>query len=88
MFLIDSFADGMRRKYNNRKRLNCEVEEISNLKFYECTRGWTIGYSVPNSNGYSSEEILKVGNTCFKTLRTYFREKAKKDNVKIKAYSL
>jgi hypothetical protein len=88
VFLISNFEEMVRQKYNNKKQLNCEVEVISNLKFYECPSAWLVGYSTPNESGYSNVESLQVDNVCFKTLRTYFREKAKIDKIKIKAYSL
>jgi len=47
----------MRRRYNNKKHLNCEVEVISNLKFYESQSNWFIGYSTRNENGYCSMKV-------------------------------
>lgn len=89
VYLTSSFSDNIKKRYGD--RMKCEVLEISNLKFYECSGSpsrWFIGYSTPNQNGYSKTEHLDVDNTCYKTIKEHFRLKAIEDKVQLNAYSL
>ena len=73
---------------------NCDVTEMSNLKFYKCVKSdnfnkkyYYIGTYTNNSHGYDSVEQLTTDRKCFNTLRDSFRKDAISKEVKIKGYT-
>lgn len=78
----------------DKKEITCQVNKISNLKFITCEDNYTlkkkydIVTSKNNEYGYGSvTHINSLNERCFNTIQNHFKEKAKKDDVKIEKYS-
>jgi len=84
----------LKKYFFTKKKGNCEITEVSNLKFYTCSTAsystnkyYYIASDSRSSLGFKSVTELKVDKTCFNSLKDSFVQDATANEVDINSYS-